>query len=166
MTDAGMLDVHVLTVDLTDAFLRVGPAESLRGLGFKESATNLLRDNGAVAGVNADFFGLAGAYSVPFGPVADRGQLRAINTSTNYRRNEFAAFFIDDNNNPFMGYMKATINFMVNGQNIIEISSFNKAGADFRWAVAVDKQYMDNTSNIDSRFEGLYKIVVDGGMIT
>ena len=63
MTTDGIQDIYVLTVDLTESTLELKEVESKTEYGLKETVQKMLTDNGAVAGVNCDFFGMAGSYS-------------------------------------------------------------------------------------------------------
>jgi exopolysaccharide biosynthesis protein len=166
ITEDGMLDIHVITVPLTSSHMYIGPVTSSTSLGLKESTSKLLSDSGALAGVNGDFFGIAGGYSVPFGPVIADGSVRAVSATTNQNKNEFAAFMLDNNNNPIMDYLRADIKFYNNGVNNIEIGIYNKIGLDLEWPVIIDRQYMPDTSSVDARFPGLWKIVVDGRRVS
>lgn len=80
MTDAGIQNVHVLKVDLTESTLQIKEVESKNDYGLKETVKKLLTDNGAVAGVNSDFFGLSGSYSAAFGPIVREGEVISAGT--------------------------------------------------------------------------------------
>jgi hypothetical protein len=166
MTADGMLDIHILFVPLDNPFMYVGPVSSQKEQGLKESTTNLLAGTDAIAGVNGDFFGLAGTHSVPFGPVAADGRLQSITGSTNAGKNEFAAFFLGEGNVPFMQYIKADVKFFNNGRENIELGIYNRIGNNLDWPVLVDRQIMASTAELDARFPGLTKIVVENGFIT
>ncbi len=166
ITTDGMLDIHVLTVPLNNPHMYVGPVSSAHELGRKESALDMLSDAGALAGVNGDFFGMAGMYSVPFGPVIADGQVRAVSATTNQTKNEFAAFMLRADNVPILNYLRAEIHFYNNGQENMEIGTYNKTGLDLEWPVIIDKQYMFDTALLDERFPGLWKIVVDNQRIS
>ena len=165
MTAQGMLDVHVLIVDMDEPYLSIEPVTSALDLGRKETTTNLLRSAGAVAGINADFFGLAGAYSTHFGPLAQDGRLLAMNTYTNHTHNQFATFFLDGEGNPFFDYIRSDIRFYNNGRRNVEISTYNTVGHSLDWPVIIDRLAMDDTSSLTRRFENLTKIVVDGNSL-
>ncbi|MCL2570884.1 MAG: phosphodiester glycosidase family protein [Defluviitaleaceae bacterium] len=166
MTERGMLDIHVLLVPLDNPYIYIGPIASERELGLKETTTNLLAGTGAVAGINADFFGLAGNHSVHFGPMAMDGELLGLNTHTNHSRNEFATFFLDTNNNPFFEYIRADIRFYNNGARNFDIASLNVVGNELNFPVIVDRNLMVNTNPLLERFNGLVKYVVENNRIT
>ena len=161
MTTRGMLDVHVLLVPLNDPYIYIAPVASRRAPGLRETTTNLLASAGAIAGINADFFGLAGSHSVHFGPMAAEGELLGISTYTNHSRNEFAAFFLDFDNNVFFDYIHADVRFYNNGASNVTIASINNVGHEFRFPVIIDRQLLTNTSQLVDRFSGLVKIVVE-----
>jgi len=104
MTDAGIQNIHVLKVDLTESTLQFKEVESKTDYGLKETVKKLLTDNGAVAGVNSDFFGLSGSYSAAFGPIVRDGEVISAGTSINKGEGQYAAFFMDENGNPFFDY--------------------------------------------------------------
>jgi len=166
MTTNGMLDVHVLTVPLNDPNIYIGPVVSQQAHGRKDTATNLLSDVNAVAGINADFFGLAGRYSVHFGPMAMDGELLGLNPHTNRESNEFAAFFLDTAGNPFFNYMRADVRFYNNGVANVHVSSLNVIGLELHSPVIIDRRLMNNTAQLFDRFNGLTKFVVQGDRVT
>ena len=166
MTTRGILDIHVLLIPLDDPYIYIGPVASERAPGLRETATSLLSAAGAVAGINADFFGLAGSYSVHFGPMIMDGEVLGINTNTNHNGNEFAAFFLDMDNNPFFEYMQARVRFYNNDTRNVNIASINVIGHELRFPVIVDRLLTDSTRLLMDRFYGLTKIVVAGNEIT
>jgi len=167
MTANGMLDVHVILVDLNEQHLYIEPVTTSQNLGRRDTTSNILSDAGAIAGINADFFGMAGAYSVHFGPMAREGEVLALNTSTNYHYNEFATFFLDLQNNANFVYMQSDIRFYNNGvRNVRDINAFNNIGHNLYWPVIIDHRAMQNTIALDHRFPLLTKVVVENDMIT
>ena len=166
MTSNGMLDVHVLTIPLDNPNIYIGPVVSQQAHGRKETATNLLSAVDAVAGINADFFGLAGQYSVHFGPMAMDGQLLGLNPHTNRNRNEFAAFFLDSAGNPFFDYMRGEVRFYNNGVENVNVASLNVIGLELHSPVIIDRRLMTNTLPLFDRFDGLTKFVIQGDRVT
>jgi len=165
MTANGMLDVHVLKVDMNAPYIEIAPVTSPRELGRRETTSSLLRDAGAVGGINADFFGLAGSYSVHFGPLVQDGRLLAMNTYTNHTYNQFATFLLDMNGNPFFNYIRHDIRFYNNGRPNVEINAYNNIGHTLEWPVIIDRLAMYDTASLNRRFDNLIKIVVDGNSI-
>lgn len=164
MTEAGIQNLHVLKVDLTESTLEFKAVESTVEYGLKETAKKLLSDNGAIAGVNADFFGMAGSYSASFGPVLNDGELVSAGTSVNQDGDQYASFFMDGDNNPFFQYFKMNATFS-NGEKSIELASINKVTA-MVFPIYFDRHAADNTADIDKRFQDLVKFVVVDDEIT
>lgn len=165
VTVDGLLDVHVLQVPLDDPGISVGPAETKKEYGLKETVANLLAADGAVAGVNGDFFGMSGNYSAAFGPVFKDGELISVSTGFNKENNDYASFYINDENNAFILYVKPEIHFYNNGDECIQVYSINKV-TDMVFPIIVNRRAMNDTKDLDRRFEGLLKVVVDNDMVT
>lgn len=164
MTDAGIQNIHVLKVDLTESTLELREVESATEYGLKETVKKLLTDNGAVAGVNSDFFGLSGSYSAAFGPIVRDGEVISAGTSLNHSENQYAAFFQDEDGNPFFDYFKMTATF-ANSQKTIELASLNKV-TSMVFPIYLDSNAVANTAALDQRFENLVKFVVEDDEIT
>ena len=118
MTDAGIQNIHVLKVDLTESTLQFKEVESKTDYGLKETVKKLLTDNGAVAGVNSDFFGLSGSYSAAFGPIVRDGEVISAGTSINKGEGQYAAFFMDENGKPFTAHTTNPVPFYIVGANV------------------------------------------------
>ena len=165
VTSLGFRDIHVLTVPVDSPNIVVGPAESVNEVGLRETLSTLLRDNGAVAGVNADFFGMASVYAASFGPVVRDGELVSVGSGLNREGNEHATLYIEYPHNPFIIYTQTQIDFLNNGQRNIEIHSINKV-TDMVLPIIVTRAAMNDTAQLDARFAGLFKMVVEDHIIT
>lgn len=164
MTDAGIQNVHVLKVDLRESTLEIREVESKGEYGLKEPVKKLLTDNGALAGVNSDFFGLSGTHSAAFGPIVRDGDVISAGTSINKNGDEYAAFFMDESGNPFFDYFKMTATFG-NEKKTFELASLNKV-TSMVFPIYLDGNVMQNTAELDKRFPGLVKFVVQNDQIT
>ncbi|MDD4843700.1 MAG: phosphodiester glycosidase family protein [Anaerotignum sp.] len=164
MTDAGIQNLYALKVDLTESTLEFKEVESTVEYGLKETAKKLLTDNGAIAGVNADFFGMTGTYSASFGPVMKDGELVSAGTTLNHDADQYAAVFMDEDNNPFFDYFKMTATF-ANDKKAIELASINKV-TSMVFPIYFDRQAAPTTADLDKRFTELVKFVVEDDQIT
>ncbi len=164
MTDAGVQNIHVLKVDLRESTLEFRELESKGEYGLKESVKKLLTDHGAVAGVNGDFFGLSGSYSAAFGPVVRDGEVISAGTSLNKGEGQYAAFFVDEEGNPFFDYFTMTAKFG-NEKKMLELSGMNKFSS-LVFPAYLDRNAMKDTASLDKRFENLVKFVVEDDEIT
>ncbi|MDO4530364.1 MAG: phosphodiester glycosidase family protein [Bacillota bacterium] len=164
MTDAGVQNIHVMKVDLTESALEIREVESTGEYGLKETVKKLLQDNGAVAGVNSDFFGLSGTHSAAFGPIVREGEVISAGTSLNKTEGQYAAFFVDEEGNPFFDYFTMTAKFG-NEKKMLELSGMNKF-ASLVFPAYLDQNAMADTKSLDTRFEKLVKFVVEDDVIT
>lgn len=165
LTDDGWIDVNVLKINLEDPNVVVAPVQSTKEMGLKEPLIDLLYNNGAVAGVNSDFFGLKGTYSVSFGTSIKNNKIVASSNDRNNETDDYAAFFIDNENNPFISFLRVNFEFFNNGASNVPINAINKAG-DFVYAMRFDRNGGINTASLDSRFTNLVKLVIENDTIT
>lgn len=161
----GWQNIHTLTIDLTSDNVKIAPVESSIEYGLKETALKLLNDNGAVAGVNADFFGLTGAYSASFGPVISDGELISVGTDKNLNSKEYAAYFMTDTGNSFIDYLRFTADFVNDAGARLELASINKI-TELVYPMYFNSSAAPSTADIDKRIDGLVKIVVENDTIT
>lgn len=161
----GWQNIHALEVDLTSDNVKIAPVESSTEYGMKETALKILNDSGAVAGVNADFFGMTGSYSASFGPVISDGNVISVGTDKNLTSDEFAAYFMDDNGNSFIDYLKFTADFKNESGSKLELASINKI-TQMVYPIYFNAEAAASTKDLDARFSGLVKLVVENNVIT
>lgn len=160
VVEGGMLDVYVLTIPLDNPYLTLAPVTSAVEYGLKEPTSKLLTDSGAIAGVNGDYFGIAGTHSVPLGTQIS-GQNQSLTESFNQTKLESATFFLTDTDTPFIDYMQTDIQLLIDGAEIIPIASINKT-VSLAYPTIFTYDTMQNTAAIDARIKDTYKIVVVG----
>ncbi len=165
LTAEGWQDIHVLKINLTDPNVAVAPVESSKEYGLKDTVLNMIADSGAVAGVNADFFGMKGSYSAGFGPVIKDGKVVSVGTDKNLSGNEYAAFFMNNNGNPFIHFLKVKADFYANTNSHLELASINKI-TEMIYPIYFDRNAADTTADLDKRFSELVKFVVENNKIT
>lgn len=161
----GWQNIHTLTIDLTSDNVKIAPVESSTEYGLKETALKLLNDSGAVAGVNADFFGLKGSYSASFGPVIADGELISVGTDKNLNSKEYAAYFMTDSGNSFIDYLRFTADFVNDAGARLELASINKI-TELVYPMYFNSSAASSTADIDKRIDGLVKLVVVNDTIT
>lgn len=164
-TENGLLDIHILRAPIGDEYIKIKPIQSSEQYSLKQTTSKILQDNGAIAGVNADFFKMSGTHSAVTGTEVKDGEIITTDIINNMYKNEYATFFIDDYNNPFIDYLNVEIDFLNNGVKNIQVFAINKI-TDMAYSVYVDRNYITNTKLVDSMFNNLTKIVVEDGIIT
>lgn len=164
MTTDGIQDIYVLTIDLTESTLELKEVESKTEYGLKETVQKMLTDNGAIAGVNSDFFGMAGSYSAGFGPVVRDGELISAGTSINKDKNQYGTYVKDKNGDSIFTYFKTTVKFS-NSAKTVDLASINKV-TSMVFPIYFDRQAATSTADLDKRFDNLVKFVVQNNTIT
>lgn len=164
MTTDGIQDIYVLTIDLTESTLELKEVESKTEYGLKETVQKMLTDNGAIAGVNSDFFGMAGTYSAGFGPVVRDGELVSAGTSINQDKNQYGTYVKDKNGNSIFTYFKTTVKFS-NSAKTIDLASINKV-TSMVFPILFNREAATSTADLDKRFDNLVKFVVQNNTIT
>lgn len=164
MTTDGIQDIYVLTIDLTESTLELKEVESKTEYGLKETVQKMLTDNGAIAGVNSDFFGMAGTYSAGFGPVVRDGELVSAGTSINKDKNQYGTYVKDKNGNSIFTYFKTTVKFS-NSAKTIDLASINKV-TSMVFPILFNREAATSTADLDKRFDNLVKFVVQNNTIT
>jgi len=171
MTADGILDVYVLTVPLDNPGVSVSPVVPKQGGGYRQTSQDMLKDAGAIAGVNGDFFiTIDGDYSANVGALIQDGKLRALNTTINGSDSKtgytgYASFMLDGGGNPLIQYISSAMNFAVDGRVIMGVASLNRV-SDLSVPVEITSDFMKNTKLMDSWVKDLTKIVVTGGAVT
>ena len=165
ITSRGLLNIFILRLPADDPNILLSPASSQRAPGLKEPASRLLEDTGAIAGINGDFFGLAGQYSMPAGLQINTNGVLSVPHNQNYAARRHTSFMLAADGNYFMDYVNASVRFFNNGQENILLGSMNKV-ADLAWPTVITSDFMADTSSVDARIEGAVKIVVNHGIIT
>lgn len=164
MTTDGIQDIYVLTIDLTESTLELKEVESKTEYGLKETVQKMLTDNGAIAGVNSDFFGMAGTYSAGFGPVVRDGELVSAGTSINQDKNQYGTYVKDKNGNSIFTYFKTTVKFS-NSAKTTDLASINKV-TSMVFPILFNREAATSTADLDKRFDNLVKFVVQNNTIT
>lgn len=160
VTSRGLLDIHVVRINMEAPGITVGPASPVN-YGTRHTTSGILADNGAIAGINADFFDMSASPVTPMGQVVQNGNIVSINQG----EAGYATFFVDEDNNPFIKYVRPEIIFLNNGYRNLSVQYINKHEKDFSSAL-FDRQSMTDTTALDARFDELVKIVVEDDIIT
>lgn len=163
-TTDGWMNVHALKINLNEQNISVAPVASQTEIGKKETVISLLRTGGAIAGVNADFFGMKGNYSAGFGLEMAEGEIISLATDKNLEYGEYSTFFVDNEGNPFIDFLKSEVRFMTTGENF-ELASVNKV-TEMIYPIYFDKNGGSDTSQIDARFSDLVKLTIQNNTIT
>jgi hypothetical protein len=164
VVDGGLLDVYIMKIPAGGGHITLAPVNSPE-YGLKETTARLLENAGAIAGVNGDYFGLAGDYSVPLG-LEINGARRSFTDNAGQAANKAAAsFLIGSGGLPFMGFVTTEISLWLNGEEVIPVNSLNKTVAG-QYPVILTPEAFSDTSGLDGRSPGLVKLLVSNDKLT
>ena len=159
---SGWKDVYVLTVDVKNPNVKLEVLESTTEYGLKKSTENLVKENGAIAGINGDFFGSGNPKSA-MGQIVRNGNGNEVQNYYNHSSNKYAGVFLDNFGDIFVDYIKSNIR-LYNSKVNLDIGAKNKV-TDFKKPVIFNKDAISTTSDLDKRNPNLFKIVVENGII-
>jgi exopolysaccharide biosynthesis protein len=165
VTDRGLLDVYVLKAPIGADHISIRPSGSIVEHGLRETPTKILGDNGAIAGVNGDFFSMSGTHSAPTGPMVSQGNILSAGMVNNMHGNRYAAFFIDDEGVPFIKYPRIVLSFENNGYQSISVFEYNKL-TNMQYSGFIDSNAMYDTELVNRKFNNVTSVVVEDGKIT
>ena len=165
LTDEGWLDLYILNIDLSNSDIRVEPVQSGTEIGLRERVGTILSMGGALAGVNASYFGMTGKYSSSFGPAIKDGEVLSIDTDKNLEGNQFGTYYEDLDGISHFDYFSTNIQVYVDGNSYFEFAGINTI-TEMIYPVCLTRAAGENTAPIDARFADLVKIVVEEGKVT
>lgn len=154
---SGWKDVYVLIADLTNPNIDVEILDSITEHGLKKNVEALTKENNAVAGINADFFG-SGNPGSSMGQIIVDGNVNEAQNYYNASSNKYAGIFLDKYGNAFVDYIKSNLR-LYNEKVSLELQAKNKI-TDFKKPVYFDRSIITNTQDLDKRNKNLFKIVV------
>lgn len=154
---SGWKDVYVLIADLTNPNIDVEILDSVTEHGLKKNVEALTKENNAVAGINADFFG-SGNPGSSMGQIIVDGNVNEAQNYYNASSNKYAGIFLDKYGNAFVDYIKSNLR-LYNEKVSLELQAKNKI-TDFKKPVYFDRSIITNTQDLDKRNKNLFKIIV------
>jgi hypothetical protein len=167
ITARGMLDVHVLQINLRQPYISLAPVAHPNVPGGRMTVRGLLENAGAIAGVNAAYFGMDGSYSPHFGVHFEQGQQKRLNTYTNARRDEFGTFFMDVFGNPVFDYVRPVISLYRHGVQVLsDMGHMDILGNMLLAPTIFTHGVLESTHGVLARLGDASTFVVENGVIT
>lgn len=164
LTQAGWLDIHTMKVDLTNPYVNLDVVRSVNNFGSKEALTNLIKDNDAIAGINADFFNMAHNPTDTMGFEYEDNKIGTAKHNLNAGSNSQGSLFIDTNDKAFIDFMKVQMIFYDDNNRKLYVSGINRV-TDLSSPVCFNTQAMSSTKQIDALYPNLSKIVVENDIV-
>ncbi|MCF6465066.1 hypothetical protein C3E90_04045 [Clostridium sp. Cult2] len=147
-TTNGWLHINVVRVDLNDEFAEIGGLFNNKGLSNRDSISNMVTDNKAVAGINGDFFEF-NPFSYSMGTFIEKGEVLS---SPIERAYALPTFYLDIENNPDITFFDRSMSLTsLNSGKSVPISLINKA-ADMNMVTLLNKHW--GTKSFGNKFNG------------
>lgn len=159
-TDKGWWNINILRIDLNDKYTEIKPIFSNEGMGKRERLSKIVGEKNAIAGINGDFFASFN-YSSPLGIVVVDGEI--ISTVTEREKN-LPTIAIDENNQILLSYWTTSIKAIIEGYNIVNIRSKNKASSTYNEIRAYDSNW-NKQSFGNSLFTDMVEVVIDNNEV-
>lgn len=161
---SGWKDIYVLTADLTNPNIDFEIIKSKTEHGLKKSVKDLVIENNALAGINADFFS-GGNPTSSMGYIINDGKVEETKNYYNSSINKYAGIFEDKYGNAFIDYIKTQLTLYNDKGSVVEVEAKNKI-TTFAKPVYFNRDVITNTNDLDKRNHNLFKIVVEDNIIT
>jgi exopolysaccharide biosynthesis protein len=168
LSDQGWQDIRILKVDLKDENVAVRPIES-SNLGERKTVLDMVNNNGAIAGINADYFDTATSNTPSFGMVISDGTLKhAYNNkySNLGPAKNMATFLINADDTAVVDYYGTDMMLYADGYPIGGMAAYNNIPSVLSRPIVLDSTYEQNTSKVISKFKGTYTVVVEDDIVT
>ncbi|SHM29335.1 Copper amine oxidase N-terminal domain-containing protein [Caldanaerovirga acetigignens] len=157
-TSSGWQKVHILTIDLTSENVDIDAFMNKNGLSERQILSKLVSENGAVAGVNGDFFIMANPSS-PIGIQIAGGKL--ISTPSN--RSDMASFALTYEKIPQILRFEFTGKIIAPNGASFDVGGINKLGDGYGKIMIYTPEFGKTTPQVQATSPELtYAVVKDG----
>lgn len=163
----GWKNVNLLKIDLEEPNILLAPLEPSTGIG-RENVVQMAQNQGAVAGINADFFDMKTTHTPSLGMLINEGHLRYgynSNHSTLGINKNMATFLLDSQNEASLDYYGLSMQLYSKGQCIESMASKNNVPSSITRPIIIDTTYKNTTESLVKAHRTVYTIVVEDGKV-
>lgn len=168
---SGWLNINVLTVDLTDPYVKLDLLTSPQGIGTLDNVKTMAESAGAVGAINADFFdkftgsgSTSGGYPIGFAYKA--GSVVSSGSYENDAKNKFATFTMDKLKQVLYTYVTDSITLTTPTGNAIKAWEVNKISTDYKNPIIFNKYWGKYSIGATEKFPDMVEVVVSNGIVT
>lgn len=157
----GWQNINILTVDLTNPYIKFDVLTSLKGCSNLDTVLNLSKSRGAIGAINSDFFSKSSpstGFGLGFAKSSD-----SIITSSYYEnssKNKLGTFSMDELGNVLYSYISTNIKLISPAGNSINISDINKSSSTYSSPVLYNKNWGKTSIGINESISGLVEMLV------
>lgn len=123
-TTSGWLDINTLEVDFSNKDNSIDVLYGNEGLGKTSTVSDMAKQTGAVAAINADFFDTK--TGSPIGQIVSKGKLISAPPDKNLY-GKLSSFNLDNKGNAFLDYWTYNISMDMPSGETIPVATYNKA---------------------------------------
>ncbi len=162
MTTSGWRNINVVRVDLTNPYANVRGIMNPSGLSYRDTVSNMVEKNGAVAGVNADYFSYSPLPHTVGGMINDGEMIVNPIEKAPYAS---PSIYIDNDNQAFIDYLdrRIVVKNLSQGKNINPYT-VNKLADGFKNISLLNKHW--GYKSVGNRFnKDMVEVVVSNGKV-
>lgn len=157
----GKYNINVVRIDIKNEYPQLKGIFNPEGLNYRDSVTNMVNKNGAVAGVNGDYFDYT-PVPTSLGTLINNGEMIS---SPIMRQYALPTFYLDNNNQAKIEYFdrKVHVNNLTKGTTIY-MDNLNKVSKNFPTLSVLDKNF--GHQSIGAKFhKDMVEVVVDNNKV-
>jgi exopolysaccharide biosynthesis protein len=160
----GWQSINVLTVDLSNPFIKVDTLYDSSSIKKYSTTQALAKSSGAVAAINASFF--EPGQEEFYGPAVKSESIDSTYSGINSSSDILATFSIDKLNQAFYSYWKSDISLITPTGEALPVGSYNRTGWDYSDLNIIDRKWGENSIGVNSKYKDIVEMVVDNGIVT
>lgn len=162
-TAKGWWNINILKVDLNNQYTELKTLFSKNGISSTDKVSNMVKDSGALAGINADFFNYKPIPN-PLGTAINDGEIISSPISKEY--NPTPTFVLDKNKNPYITFLdrRMAVKSSASSEEVI-LSAINKASVNYGEVILYNKHWRKNSIG-NTLHPDLIEVVVQDNVVT
>lgn len=163
---SGWLNINVITVDLSNPYVKLDLLTSSEGLHALADVKTMVEANGAVAGINGDFFSMTEQeLKYPLGFTMKSGNIVSTAFYENATTNKLATFSLDKFKQPFYSYVTNNITLIAPNGNQTKIADINKVSSNYTTPVIFNRFWGKYSIGSSKKFPDMVEMVVENGIV-
>ncbi|MGE5329777.1 MAG: phosphodiester glycosidase family protein [Deltaproteobacteria bacterium] len=165
---SGWLNINVITVDLTNPYVKLDLLTSPDGIGTLENVKTMAEASKSVAAINADFFDKTPTSSNPSAGYPIGFTMKSGNnvSSAHYLKNTMATFSMDNLKNFLYSYVTDTMSITSASGSKINVADINKPSPDYKYPIIYNKYWGKYSVGSNSKFSDFVEMVVSDNVVT
>lgn len=161
LTTLGWMNINVVRANLKDGYTKTKPLYNINGTSKGKSLSSMMKDFGAVAGINGDFFVMQNP-TQPYGPIISDGEVIG---SPLYAYEKFPTISLDKNGGVDISVWNPYITVKSSSGAFANILYINK-GISVKYGAVILNKYYGEKSVGKTNGQSIVEIVVQDNVVT